>query len=262
MSPVHLRGQDSSRTAAEMPGVCFHFFSPSFSSFSPSNASLICNGRGSCQCGKCQCKSGVSSGEFCECDSSSCPTGPSGNMCSGNGACECGKCVCEQGWEREDCSCPADKTTCLEGGVECSNQGHCECGRCVCDGGFTGAYCGAKDEMVTPDLSHEPEEPSPSTVSLVPSLFDPGLGCPQWGGRQRRRRRDGTSPGAVELLFEVVTLPCIFHSPFSLLINAPPLSLSHNQTHCPFSKSPGDLLTLPFSTVPLCALIFPSVTQK
>merc|ERR1712117_842526 len=80
----------------------------------------LCNNRGDCMCGKCECyprpnPNEVVSGEYCECDNFSCDR-YDGKLCSGpdHGTCVCGECKCfetEEGQYSgrycEDCpTCP------------------------------------------------------------------------------------------------------------------------------------------------------------
>ena len=65
----------------------------------------LCNNRGDCICGKCEClprdhPDEVVSGEFCECDNFSCDR-HHGELCSGpdHGECVCGQCVCNSEWD-------------------------------------------------------------------------------------------------------------------------------------------------------------------
>jgi len=101
----------------------------------------VCSGKGTCECGTCKCKANFIQGQFCECDSTSCPKDSEGRLCSGRGECECGTCQCEHGFEGDDCGCTSNSDACRENGQICSNNGKCICGRCACRDGFTGAFC-------------------------------------------------------------------------------------------------------------------------
>ena len=123
------------------------------------NNSTLCNSRGDCFCGKCECyprENGeeVISGEYCECDNFSCDR-YNGDLCSGpdHGECICGNCKCNSEWEVEGytaCECRASNETCITPYGEhinklCSGHGTCECGQCKCeeseDGQYAGKYC-------------------------------------------------------------------------------------------------------------------------
>ena len=71
---------------------------------SDNSTQTLCNNRGDCICGKCEClprdnPEEVVSGEFCECDNFSCDR-HHGLLCSGpdHGECVCGQCVCNSEW--------------------------------------------------------------------------------------------------------------------------------------------------------------------
>uniref|UniRef100_A0A914RV35 EGF-like domain-containing protein n=1 Tax=Parascaris equorum TaxID=6256 RepID=A0A914RV35_PAREQ len=134
------------RTASELENKCRR---------SPNEA--VCSGNGRCRCGRCQCDSEFTTGEFCDCEGSSCPTFD-GKLCAGQGECSCGECRCEEGFAGDDCSCNLDTTPCVEGGMMCNGHGSCECGKCVCNAGYTGLTCGisSKDEVV--DTGEELED--------------------------------------------------------------------------------------------------------
>jgi len=119
----------------------------------PQPGEPVCNGRGACICGQCQCDQSIHpdqvvSGQFCECDNFSCNKSR-GRMCGGEdrGSCECGACRCRPGWSGDACGCPADEESCLKPGDEmpCSGHGSCECGQCRCtetaQGRYSGKYC-------------------------------------------------------------------------------------------------------------------------
>ncbi|CAD5229772.1 unnamed protein product [Bursaphelenchus okinawaensis] len=106
-----------------------------------SSDASVCSAAGSCECGRCRCNNPATQGEFCECDSSSCPVGGNGQLCSGQGDCLCGKCQCLAGFQGPDCSCKEDPEACMENGNICSGNGECVCGRCSCNSGYTGSNC-------------------------------------------------------------------------------------------------------------------------
>ncbi|XP_036320203.1 integrin beta-PS-like [Rhagoletis pomonella] len=103
---------------------------------------------GVCQCDKRANPNEVISGKYCQCDNFSCErheqkicSGPE------HGTCECGKCACKTGWAGAACECQLSKETCRPpgGGQLCSGKGTCECGICKCQstpqGYFSGQYC-------------------------------------------------------------------------------------------------------------------------
>jgi len=120
---------------------------------SDNTTDVLCNDRGSCICGVCECHprsnpNEVVSGQYCECDNFSCDY-YNGLPCAGpdHGTCECGKCVCKPGWTGSDCSCADTTDTCVSprGGEICSGKGECVCGECQCieENGsrYSGKYC-------------------------------------------------------------------------------------------------------------------------
>jgi len=119
----------------------------------------LCNNRGDCICGKCECyprenPNEVVSGDYCECDNFSCDR-YDGKLCSGpdHGECVCGKCECYAEWNVPGytaCECKASNETCITPYGEhiyklCSGHGTCECGECKCieteEGQYSGRYC-------------------------------------------------------------------------------------------------------------------------
>ena len=119
----------------------------------------LCNNRGDCICGKCECyprenPDEVVSGDYCGCDNFSCDR-YDGKLCSGpdHGECVCGKCVCNSEWDVPGytaCECRASNETCITPYGEhihklCSGHGSCECGECKCietdEGQYSGKYC-------------------------------------------------------------------------------------------------------------------------
>merc|ERR1719225_66224 len=118
--------------------------------------STLCNNRGDCICGKCECyprenSDEVVSGDYCECDNFSCDR-YNGELCSGpdHGECVCGKCKCNSEWDVEGytaCECKASNETCITPFGEhinklCSGHGECECGECRCQETEEGQYSG------------------------------------------------------------------------------------------------------------------------
>ncbi|KAK2720272.1 hypothetical protein QYM36_004226 [Artemia franciscana] len=114
---------------------------------------ILCNDRGACVCGECQCYARpnpleVVSGPYCECDNFLCENN-NGLLCSGpdHGTCVCGECQCLPGWTGSDCSCRDTIDTCIPpgGGEVCSGKGECICGTCECveneQGRYSGKYC-------------------------------------------------------------------------------------------------------------------------
>lgn len=115
------------------------------------SSSLICNGRGTCLCGQCECLpraniKEVFSGVFCECDNFSCER-RNNELCSNHGTCDCGKCVCDPGYTDAACDCLISNEGCIAPGETevCSGKGECICGKCECqdtpDGHYSGKYC-------------------------------------------------------------------------------------------------------------------------
>ncbi|CAB3248238.1 unnamed protein product [Arctia plantaginis] len=114
---------------------------------------MLCSGRGTCRCGKCEtCNKGFS-GDYCEFDDTACPR-RNKKLCSNNGKCNRGRCECYSLWKDADCSCTLDKTKCITpySKTECSRHGKCNCGKCECDklpdknGTYTGIYCETCDD--------------------------------------------------------------------------------------------------------------------
>ncbi|XP_023340039.1 integrin beta-PS [Eurytemora carolleeae] len=118
--------------------------------------STVCNNRGDCICGKCECRERENpeervDGKFCECDNFSCDRF-NGELCSGpdHGECQCGKCKCNSEWDVPGytaCECRASNETCITPygehiGKLCSGHGTCECGQCKCDEDANGQYSG------------------------------------------------------------------------------------------------------------------------
>jgi len=107
----------------------------------------LCNGRGNCVCGKCECHRRPNphetvDGKYCECDNFSCDR-LDNKLCSGNGVCTCGRCVCAYEWKGDACQCRDTKQSCIPigGGDVCSGNGHCKCGTCHCLPNAKGRYC-------------------------------------------------------------------------------------------------------------------------
>jgi len=119
----------------------------------------LCNNRGDCICGKCECyprenPNEIVSGDYCECDNFSCDR-YDGKLCSGpdHGVCNCGKCECFAEWDVPGytaCECRASNETCITPYGEhihklCSGHGECVCGECKCfetdEGQYSGRYC-------------------------------------------------------------------------------------------------------------------------
>jgi len=119
----------------------------------------LCNNRGDCICGKCEClprdnPDEVVSGEYCECDNFSCDR-HLGELCSGpeHGECVCGNCNCNSDWDvagYSACECKASNESCITPYGKyinklCSGHGVCECGECKCEeteeGQYSGKYC-------------------------------------------------------------------------------------------------------------------------
>merc|ERR1719410_468034 len=138
---------------------------------SDNTTQTLCNNRGDCICGKCEClprdnPEEVVSGEFCECDNFSCDR-HDGQLCSGpqHGECVCGQCVCNSDWDvpgYSACECRASNETCITPYGKfvnqlCSGHGTCECGECKCEeteeGQYSGEFC--EDCPTCPGMCHE-----------------------------------------------------------------------------------------------------------
>ena len=84
------------------------------------NSTQICEGRGNCVCGKCDCymvgrdPHKQFSGDYCERDYE-CDRSANGLVCSGpeNGECHRGTCLCKNGYTGNDCSCLNSTKSCL-----------------------------------------------------------------------------------------------------------------------------------------------------
>ncbi|XP_047350328.1 integrin beta-PS-like [Vespa velutina] len=112
----------------------------------------VCNDRGQCICGFCECFYRTNPteriyGKYCECDNFSCERVNS-RLCNGHGICSCGTCHCSPGWTGTGCDCSTSTASCIDpennDGL-CNGHGECVCGECNCqedqDGRYTGRYC-------------------------------------------------------------------------------------------------------------------------
>ncbi|XP_030631336.1 integrin beta-4 [Chanos chanos] len=92
-----------------------------------------CSGRGDCLCGMCVCHNPNHEGPFCEYDKTQCPRF-GGFLCNDRGTCSMGKCQCLPGWTGSSCECTTSEQPCVDskGGV-CNGRGTCKCGRCECE---------------------------------------------------------------------------------------------------------------------------------
>ncbi|KIH61213.1 integrin beta tail domain protein [Ancylostoma duodenale] len=138
------------------------------------NESAICEGRGVCNCGRCECNPRQNpeeqiSGEFCECDNFNCPRHDR-KICAEHGECNCGQCICAPGWTGRACECPISQDSCMSAnGKICNGKGECICGRCRCfDGPDGNRYSGAKCEIC----------PTCPTKCIE---YKPCVMCQQWG---------------------------------------------------------------------------------
>jgi len=116
------------------------------------NSTEICEGRGQCYCGTCECNpitpgdpSRRYSGPFCECDDYSCDYHDS-KLCGGpeRGKCKCGKCECNKNYNGSACECPKSQESCrAKNGMICNGKGTCNCGKCDChlDNFYRGPTC-------------------------------------------------------------------------------------------------------------------------
>ncbi|ELU10143.1 hypothetical protein CAPTEDRAFT_93285 [Capitella teleta] len=104
---------------------------------------VVCEGRGQCYCGHCECfpltpddPSRKYDGRFCECNNYACDFFEE-ELCGGpsRGTCKCGKCECRPGLTGPACDCATDQEACRakENGLLCNGKGECVCGACVCD---------------------------------------------------------------------------------------------------------------------------------
>uniref|UniRef100_A0A8R1DSK3 Integrin beta n=1 Tax=Caenorhabditis japonica TaxID=281687 RepID=A0A8R1DSK3_CAEJA len=174
------------------------------------NESAICEGRGVCNCGRCECNPRANpeeqiSGEFCECDNFNCPRHDR-KICAEHGECNCGKCICAPGWTGRACECPISTDSCLSAnGKICNGKGECICGRCRCHDGPDGnRYSGAKCEIC----------PTCPTKCIE---YKPCVMCQQWKTGPYNESRCDQCPFKVIPVDELPTLndttPCQFVDP-------------------------------------------------
>ncbi|XP_070345096.1 integrin beta-2-like isoform X4 [Equus asinus] len=98
---------------------------------------------GQCICHKSDVPNKEIFGQFCECDNVNCERYDGqvcgGEK---RGTCNCGKCQCKEGFEGSACQCPRSTDGCLDQrGIECSGRGQCRCNVCECDGGYQPPLC-------------------------------------------------------------------------------------------------------------------------
>ncbi|KAK2164572.1 hypothetical protein NP493_1406g01044 [Ridgeia piscesae] len=107
------------------------------------NTSEVCEGKGQCVCGVCDCypvlaledPSKKYSGTYCQCDDYACDYSD-GQLCGGpsRGKCSCGECICRTGFMGSACECPTSSESCIaSNGAMCNGKGTCVCGKCICD---------------------------------------------------------------------------------------------------------------------------------
>ncbi|XP_072236930.1 integrin beta-6 [Leuresthes tenuis] len=114
----------------------------------PGNSSQCTEGRGTFQCGVCECQPGFL-GAQCECNEesallSNCLATNDSEICNGQGHCYCGQCVCHASnfGRIYGPNCECDNYSCVRfRGELCGGHGVCDCGECHCDDGWTGEYC-------------------------------------------------------------------------------------------------------------------------
>nr|XP_014591919.2 integrin beta-2 [Equus caballus] len=98
---------------------------------------------GQCICHKSDVPNKEIFGQFCECDNVNCERYDGqvcgGEK---RGTCNCGKCQCKEGFEGSACQCPRSTDGCLnQRGIECSGRGRCRCNVCECDDGYQPPLC-------------------------------------------------------------------------------------------------------------------------
>uniref|UniRef100_A0A5F5PT22 Integrin beta n=3 Tax=Equus TaxID=9789 RepID=A0A5F5PT22_HORSE len=98
---------------------------------------------GQCICHKSDVPNKEIFGQFCECDNVNCERYDGqvcgGEK---RGTCNCGKCQCKEGFEGSACQCPRSTDGCLnQRGTECSGRGRCRCNVCECDDGYQPPLC-------------------------------------------------------------------------------------------------------------------------
>ncbi|CAJ0578916.1 unnamed protein product, partial [Mesorhabditis spiculigera] len=174
------------------------------------NESAICEGRGVCNCGRCECNPRTNpeeqiSGEFCECDNFNCPRHDR-KICAGHGQCNCGECICEPGWTGRACECPISTDSCLAAnGKICNGKGECICGRCRClDTDDGKRYSGAKCELC----------PTCPTKCIE---YKPCVMCQTWQTGPYNASKCEDCPFKVEIVEELPKInestPCQFVDP-------------------------------------------------
>ncbi|XP_070454040.1 LOW QUALITY PROTEIN: integrin beta-2-like [Equus przewalskii] len=98
---------------------------------------------GQCICHKSDVPNKEIFGQFCECDNVNCERYDGqvcgGEK---RGTCNCGKCQCKEGFEGSACQCPRSTDGCLnQRGTECSGRGRCRCNVCECRSGYQPPLC-------------------------------------------------------------------------------------------------------------------------
>ncbi|XP_044606645.2 integrin beta-2-like isoform X2 [Equus asinus] len=98
---------------------------------------------GQCICHKSDVPNKEIFGQFCECDNVNCERYDGqvcgGEK---RGTCNCGKCQCKEGFEGSACQCPRSTDGCLnQRGTECSGRGRCRCNVCECESGYQPPLC-------------------------------------------------------------------------------------------------------------------------
>ncbi|CAN7949459.1 unnamed protein product, partial [Ixodes pacificus] len=102
---------------------------------------------GVCECHPRENREETVTGKYCECDNFSCDRVDGELCGGEEkGSCICGKCECRNGWTGPNCNCLDTNDTCIgPNGKICSGFGECFCGQCKChetdEERYSGLYC-------------------------------------------------------------------------------------------------------------------------